>query len=382
MPTKVLIAIPCLLKGGTEFQSLHLVRALKLLHYDVLVVCYFEKDQDIIHTFEEAGAEVLTLNWERGIGAISVVNRLRVLFKDLAPDILHVQYVAPGALPILAGKLAGIKKILATVHQPFTHQSHGPVSKWILQAAARLTDHFIVVSKSAEYSWFGKSQLISEINGSLPQHFTLYNTVQVAQLQKISEEKNLQEIFFERFPQAKGKKLIGTVSRLRYEKGIDLLIQAFAKLKDQFVNTALVLVGDGPDADSLRQLSLDLALEGRVFFWGEADWNQAMQVMALLDIVVVPSRFEGFGLTAAEAKAMGKPLVVADNFGLAEIVHHQLDGLTFQNGSANDLFSCLQWMMENEVESQVMAKKALANAQAYFDWSTFVRNIDRLYTDL
>lgn len=381
MSKKVLIGIPCLLKGGTEYQTLHMTRALVFLGYAVDVVCYFEKDENLIEEFERAGAKVHILNWERGRSAISIVFRLKELFKKFQPDVLHVQYVAPGALPIVAGKLAGIKKIFATVHQPYT-LSHGRFSKVILRFASKLTDNFMAVSQSAEQSWFGSAALISNVEGVLPRHFTLYNTVNVGELKKIAEVPSNYSGFIESYPFAAGKTIIGTVSRMRYEKGIDLLIEAFYNVSIENQDLILLLIGDGPDIETLKEKVQTLKLESKVIFFGGADWLKAMKLMSVMNIVVVPSRFEGFGLTAAEAKAIGKPLIVADNFGLSEIVINNEDGLTFESGNASGLSKALELYLKNKQMAADYSKKGQVNAELLFDWPAFVDNIKKLYKSL
>ena len=117
-----------------------------------------------------------------------------------------------------------------------------------------------------------------------------------------------------------GIPVIGAVSRLRHEKGIDLLLEAFTFLIRSGEKAHLLLVGSGPDEKKLKDTIQTYELNSSVTFYGEAEWERAMQLMAIMDIVVVPSRFEGFGLTAAEAMAAGKPVIASDTSGLKEVV--------------------------------------------------------------
>ena len=117
---KVLIAIPCLLRGGTEMQTLLLVSALIDLNYDVEVCCYFEFDGLVVAEFKTAGAKVRLLGWTRSLGTIVFIRTLASIFREINPDVVHVQYMTPGLLPIIAARLACVPHILATVHQPGT----------------------------------------------------------------------------------------------------------------------------------------------------------------------------------------------------------------------------------------------------------------------
>ena len=71
----------------------------------------------------------------------------------------------------------------------------------------------------------------------------------------------------------------------------------------------LLIVGGGNEKDKLKEMCKELKISKNVTFYGETNWADAMNQMALMDVVIVPSRFEGFGLSAAEAMAMEKPVV-------------------------------------------------------------------------
>ncbi len=372
----LIVAVPCLLKGGTEFQTLHLVRTLISLNQNVIVLVYFETDKEMINAFEAAGAKVHCFNWSRSIGTFSFIRQLAKHLRSLKPKVVHVQYMAPGALPILAAKLAGVKRIIATVHQPYTMQ-HGWKAKIILRLVARLCKPFLAVSQNAERSWFGSAQLldISEPIASQPRHLTLYNCIDVNRINSITK---LPESYLPDGLNAH-ELVIGTVGRMRHEKGIDLLITAFDKINKVNNKIQLLLVGDGPDLSTYKNQVENRNIREKIFFYGSADWEKAMQLMQLMDIVVVSSRFEGFGLTAAEAMAMGKPLIVADNFGLTELVDHHENGLVFETGNASHLGECLLELMDSKAKQNEFGKKAKLKAQEKFDIPVFREGIKSLY---
>lgn len=343
MPT-ILITIPCLLTGGTEYQTINLVRALKEVGYRVITVCYYEYDPHMVALFESYGSEIVLFSPEgssrpTGFKEISfILKNIKQVITSYKPELIHVQYMAPGAIPIFATRLAGVKKVLATVHQPHT-ESHGLFSKIMLRISALFCTAFIVVSKNAETSWFGSSSLFNNHKtlSQQPSHFTIYNAIDIIRIQELAlkadtyKEKEAQQIPSKSF-------VFGAVSRLRAEKGIDLLIQAFSRLAAENHEVHLHIVGTGPDEKELKTLVAQLNIIDKVTFFGEASWESAMQQMALMDVVVVPSRFEGFGLSAAEAMAMGKPVVASNVFGLKEVVSEGKTGLLFENGDSADLY--------------------------------------------
>lgn len=376
----ITITIPCLLLGGTEFQTLHLVRSLKSLNQEVMVLVYFEVAEEMMHLYEKEGAVVNCLHWSRSISPIVFIKQLNKVFKAIKPSVVHVQYLAPGALPIFAAKLAGVPRIIATVHQPYT-QSHGWKAKWILRLAARFCKPFLSVSQNAAQSWFGQATLI-DINKPITKQLsqlTLYNSIEVDRLQIIAKQfqfrNDLSSIGIH--PESY---LIGAVSRMRIEKGIDILIIAFAQLiAKEASNLRLLLVGDGPDRKELEALATQLNCQENIIFYGTADWEQAMQLMARMDMVVVPSRFEGFGLSAAEAMAMGKPLICSDAFALSELVSHEQEGLLFKNGDAQHLATQLQDLIHHPEKAKRLGEQAFAKTKQHFDYSLFLNRIKTLY---
>jgi glycosyltransferase involved in cell wall biosynthesis len=373
----VLISIPCILKGGTEFQTLQLVRALIELKQQVVVVCYHEHDPDMVSLFEKEGAKTVLLQFSRKTGAICFVLAFAKYLRKSKPSVVHIQYMAPGALPIFAAVLARIPRIIATVHQPFT-KSHGWKAKYILRFAALFCDPFLSVSQNAARSWFGKTSLFEL---SLPitkqaKQLTIYNTIDVKKIQDLIKKNP--EVIIPRNIDVKHP-IIGAVARLSYEKGIDILIQAFSRVQKMHPNTQLLLVGDGSHRKEYEILVKRSNLEQSVFFYGAADWNTAMHLMFLMNIVVVPSRFEGFGLTAAEGMAMGKPVIASDTFGLKELITHGESGLLFENENHTDLANKLLQLLSDINLSEKLSKVGYEKALKNFDYPVFERNIRCLY---
>lgn len=118
---KILVTIPCLLTGGTEIQTLNLVRALIQGGHQVTTACYFEHTENMVKLYEEAGSKVVLFS-KAGVrlgGVKGILFLLKNLWKiklSLRPDVVHVQYMAPGAIPIILLKLMGQKSIVATAH--------------------------------------------------------------------------------------------------------------------------------------------------------------------------------------------------------------------------------------------------------------------------
>ena len=376
---KVLVAIPCLGIGGTEMQTLSLSNVLMSFGYAVEVICYFEHEASIVREFEKNGIKVNLLNLERETGLLRIILKMRKEIQIKKSDILHVQYMAPGTLPIIAGRLAGVKKVFATVHQPWT-TTHGSFSKIILRIGSLLCTKFIAVSVNAEKTWFGNGRLLNAYKPLKlqPHHFTIHNSIDTEKIIKITSGFDIDDLKM-RISVPAGITVIGAVSRLKHEKGIDLLIEAFYLLLKCNIKAHLLLVGTGPDEMILKDSVKMYGINHYVTFYGEADWEKAIQLMGIMDIVVVPSRFEGFGLTAAEAMAAGKPVIASETSGLKEIVINDETGILFPVDNIQALEGAIKCLINDTKLRKRFGNAGKSRAETNFSLDLFRKKIKTLY---
>lgn len=112
--------------------------------------------------------------------------------------------------------------------------------------------------------------------------------------------------------------VVGTLSRLHRNKGVDVMLEAMATLRNRGVFVRLRIAGDGPEREALEALSQRLDLEDRVTFEG---WvSPAADYLTTLDLFAAPSRVEPFGLVVAESMAAGVPVVASRIDGPREIL--------------------------------------------------------------
>jgi glycosyltransferase involved in cell wall biosynthesis len=342
--TKVLITIPDLLVGGTEIHTLNLVKALASGGYNLSICCYYDYDSSMVAKFNETGAKIILMGLHRSEGLFVSLATFIALFKRMKPVIVHVQYIAPGLIPIMAAKLAGIEKVFATVHQP------GRIYKWkhkmFMRTAARLCDAFFCNSRSVEESWFGDSQVFdpNEIDSNR-KHFTIYNGVDVDGIKKMGKEVNKDKI--KDLLGIRNKKVIGVVGRLRKEKGQATLLESMKTVVKEFPDVALIVIGDGPDHLHLEERAKIWGIDGQVKWLGQKSHDEVLGLYNIMDVVVVPSLFEGFGLAATEAMAAGKPVVASDVDGIREVMEKDATGFLVPPGDTQALGNALKKILSD-----------------------------------
>jgi len=129
-------------------------------------------------------------------------------------------------------------------------------------------------------------------------------------------------------PQISGRDIVTVlhVGRLSYEKNVDLLLRAFARVAGDYPAARLTIVGDGPDRAALARLAGELGLNERVCFTGFVPHEQLPALYQAADLFATGSTIETQGLVVLEAAACGLPVVAVDALALPEAVYHGVNG--------------------------------------------------------
>lgn len=374
---RVVIATPVLLAGGTEAQTLTLAKVLLAAGWEVTVCCYHESDPIVASAFEEAGARVLLLGLSRRLDLIGVAGALRSAFRASRADVVHVQYLAPGFTAVLAARAARVKTVFATVHQPGS--AHGPRERLLVRAAALFCTRFFAVSTAVERSWFGDACVLDpDLRHLRERHATIYNTVDTPAIVAAGQGSTREDLRG-RFGIAADAPVVGFVGRLRHEKGLDVLISALPLVLVDFPKARLLVVGDGPEAASLSALAEQLGVSDRMVWVGRCDRLEVWRLLAALELLAVPSRFEGFGLAAAEAQAAGLPVVASRVDGLAEVVRDGETGLLVAPGDPEALAAAIRAMLEDPPRARRMGLAGRQHVAASFSPERFAAAIQAVY---
>lgn len=372
----VLIAIPCLFLGGTEMQTLNLARVLVSAGYRVTICCYYEYDAGMVQRFEVVGVDVLLMKYERVAGLWHLAKGLIRLFNKKRPDIVHVQYLAPGFVPVVAARMAGVKTIFATVHQPGS--AYGLKARLLLRMAARFCAAFFCISRSAEESWFGESEVLDpKAIKTRRKHFTIYNAVDIGGMENVIQ--SVDRDVLRRSQQIDKRKVIGVVGRLRWEKGQKVLLLAMSEVIRKCPDALLMVVGDGPDMADLKKTAARIGIQDHVIWTGAKKPDEVWRLYAIMDIIAVPSLFEGFGLVAAEAMAAGLPVVASEVDGLREVVEDRVTGYLVPAKDERALAERLIQLLNHPVQAQTMGRNGGERVSRLFSMEYYSNSIREVY---
>ncbi len=133
------------------------------------------------------------------------------------------------------------------------------------------------------------------------------------------------ELFLDRFPALREKRLVLLLGRIHFKKGLDILAEAWADVSSQFPEAQLVLVG--PDFENTRseieKRLDDLGVRERVTFTGMLPSDLKWSALAAADFFVLPSYSEGLSVSVLEAMGMAKPVVITKQYNLPEVAEFE-----------------------------------------------------------
>lgn len=175
-----------------------------------------------------------------------------------------------------------------------------------------------------------------------------------------------------------GDFVVGFFGRLVKEKGVYVLVRSFSELMKD-ANASLLMVGDGPEIKGLKSLSKELGIKKNTHFTGFVHRNQIPGYMQACDVIVLPSRAEGFSSVVLEAMAMGKVFVGTGVGGVPEIIENWENGVKIRKDNVDDLYRVLKIISKNKR----LMKKIGKNAYNFiikegYDWDKYIEKWESL----
>jgi len=311
---------------------------------------------------------------------LGAVHLLRRAFQKQAVALVHVHSPTAAIPARAAARLLGLATVV-TVHLPAIHYyGQRPTMR-----AAFGRSLYINIDRLMNYTMTDRLVYVSEqvCRECIELKLTPPNRSQVIPngiaLEKFTGDDSRRAI-----RQAVGvpdtARVITFVGRLDYQKGLDILLEALATLKEQFGSYMYVwLVGGGPLADNLMRQASSTGLSEVVRFAGYQEG--VSNYLLASDLFVLPSRFEAMPIVILEALAAGLPCVVTDVGDNARLVENELQGLVVKPNDVPALANALRRLFENDELRIEMGIRARQKALR-FDERQMTKQVELLYDEL
>jgi glycosyltransferase involved in cell wall biosynthesis len=304
------------------------------------------------------------------IGSWAPMREARAAFLAEHLDVLHFHAGRLGALypAIVASRWARVPVRLLTVHNAVLLRS-APQRLFEAGVLASL-DRVVAVSAAV------KEELVEKKNVAPEKIAVIANGVDAAEFDVPESTAAIRA----ELGIAADALVVGAVARLHRDKGLDLLLRAVAQLRPRRPALRAMIVGAGPEAESLRRLAAEERIAPIVTFTGyRAD---ARRLMRAADILVVPSRREGQPFALIEAMAARKPVVAANVGGIPEAIVDGVTGLVFPSEDVVALANNLERLLHDAKLRAAMGAAARERVEREFSEAAMVRKTSALYEEL
>jgi glycosyltransferase involved in cell wall biosynthesis len=304
----------------------------------------------------------------------SSVRRTAEVLRANRIDLLHTHGGIAGLYGRSAARRAGTPAVVHTIHGIHYLHYRNPLLRrlYVLleRRCSRLTDRLVLVCQS-DLRQARKHRLAPGEKMSV-----ILNGADVRPDTLTKDSVRLRD----ELGWTPGLTVVGTVSRLHRQKGVVNFLRAAPAVLAAFPGLRLAVVGDGPEGERLRREARRLDLEGRFLFLGER--KDAASILALFDVFVLPSLWEGLPFVIVEAAALGKPIVASAVDGVPEMLEDGKTGLLVPPGDPPALAEAVIRLLRDSGEARRLGETARALVPPRFPLSRMIDQTERLYLDV
>ena len=359
----LLTIIETLGKGGAERVLVNTLPELQKIGIACEVIILFEKD-DLANELEEFGIKVHRLNLSYKWNIFEATRKLNKIYKSKNYDIVHAHLFFAHfytALSLLFNKK--IKKVVTFHNLGFNEypakSSIKKIRKKIEEFCVKTFDLNTAVSNAVRehYSFHLNLKDVQIINNSFP----------LANFEKYKGEKENFNSF-----------TILTPGRFVHKKGHKYLIEAIKILIEKSNNFKFLIIGDGPLKDGIKKETKKIS---NINILDALPHSELMQLYRNVDLIVIPSIYEAFGLVVGEAMIMGTPIIATKVDGIVEMIENRKEGLLIEPANPKELADAIEEMYKNKKlrdEFVINAKEKIKE----FDTENIAKKWLKYYEDI
>jgi glycosyltransferase involved in cell wall biosynthesis len=358
--------------GGAEVHLLSLVRHLPRDRFDISVAFFKEEAQEarsLVPDFRALDIPVFDLNMPRWRN-LSALFRLYSLIRRERFDIVHTHLFRADLFGTLLARMAGTPVVISSVHNTEKFFRKLPV-RLAMQLTTRMDDRVIGISHAV------KDSLVDEIGVSSEKVKVIHYGIAAGTARNHAPSSQLRSELG--IPDK--ALVIGTVGRLAKQKGHSYLIRAFAQIRKKHPDAWLLICGHDDEGlrPELESLARELKVADRMTLPGYIDGPEGMSVM---DLFVLSSVWEGFGLVLLEAMMAGVPVVATRVNAIPEIVDDGKTGFLAEPSDVDSLATAIERALANISDLGALIARAKDRAVRNFSIETMVSQTASLYFEL
>lgn len=378
---RILNIITRLELGGPPILLLDIIQRLNKDRFESSIATGITADSkyDMTEFIREKHIEVFTFrSLVRNIHPLKDILALISLFlfiKKGKYDIIHCHTSKGGFIGRFAARLAGSKIIVYSPHgdvfKGYFNNLVTNIFVMLERFAAPFTDNIITLSKK------GAERFLEHGIGTRQQLKHIYNGIDIISYKRTKTTRAEKRI---ELGLGKDDFVCATVGRLVPVKGHQYLIEAIKKVVNKIPSAKFLFIGDGELMPDLLAQTKSLGLCKNILFLGAR--SDIAEILNCIDIFLLPSLNEGFGIVLVEAMAMKKPVIATNVGGVPEIVVNETTGILLSPKDPEAFSSAIIRLYDTPEISMKMGLAGYNRARRLFDITTTVTEFESLYCDL
>lgn len=343
--------------GGTEKYLLYITRALKS-NFN-FCVGYLKQEGHVADELKREGIQIYRLN--------NLYNLFRFLKKNKI-YILHTHLYRANIIGRIIGKVANVPVIVSS------QRSIDGWKKFYYVLLDRITARFndCIIANSQET----KKILIKREKIEPDRISVIYNGVDIKDYVLGVGPTSLRT----ELKIGINTPVIGYVGRLHREKGVDLIPEIVSKLKQIIPKFKFIIIGEGPFKEELKKYIKKYGLTEDIIL---LDCRQnILDYIAIMNIVILPSREESFPQVILEAMKMAKPVVATDVGGVKELVINDLNGILISPYNPEAFVKAICRILQDKNKAYAMGEAGKKHVIENFPIDKMIKQTEQIYTKL
>lgn len=373
---KILYIITLSELGGAQRYVLDLVKHFKNINYDIIVasgqdgylIDECKKNNIQTHVFHHLVRQI------HPIKDFIAILEIYSLIKKEKPEMVHLNSSKAGAIGAIAAKMAGVKKVIYTVHGYVFLE---PMPRWkkmfyifIEKFSSYFKDAIICVSNydkkiGIQYNIAPEKKIVTIHNG-IDTNAMNFLAKKEAKKFLIAQSSGLRAQGF----------WIGTIANFYPTKGLLYLISAAKKIVEKFPDALFIIIGDGDERKILENEIVKLSLEKNVILTGKIP--DASKYLRAFDIYVCSSVKEGLPYSILEAMAAGLPIVSTNVGGAPELLKNN-SGILVEPKNPLELAIAIIKVLEDSKLAQGLSQNAKKFVENEFSLEKMLEKTERIY---
>ncbi len=355
--------------GGTERQLILLLKHLDRSRFEPYLCCFKDskwlKDNSLFFN-------IYIFPFNSYFSPLDYYNLIKCskFLKTEGVDIVQTHFRDGNILGIIAAKLAGIKTIISTRRNKGYWHDRKEIA--ILKILNPVVTSFLANSKAIK-SYVHEAEGVSEDKIEV-----IYNGYESSIFPESSDEQRKQYRQMIGIPS--DSPVVVNVANLRPVKGLNVFLKAAQTVISHHSRARFLILGDGPEKETLYRLAENLGITNHVKFLGSR--GDVLDILTICDIGVLSSHSEGLSNSIIEYMAAGLPVVCTNVGGNSELVENNKNGFLVSPNNYYEMADAIIKLIDNQTVMRNMGEESLKRAHSTFGSDMFIQRTENYYMNL